>query len=928
MPCMVLKNGVRFLAAKKTTSSAKKKSAAKGRAPASAGRKPASQNQRGRSAAANHMTAESIRQRNQIRAVVLFACAIFLACLVLIPGDNLWKWAHGAILGLFGSWALLWPILMIYVAIVTTLDKPRGSIGGKIWMTALVIVLFCATGYIFGGSMPPQGMKLWDYITSLYLQNSGIGGGVIGGMLGLPLLKAVGDVGARIIVVLLLFVAVMILTGTTLIGLFRTIKKPVDVMSEGLQNARQRREEERQILERDRANIDIPLEPQLPAHPVRSEASALFPQPEPKKAKKEKNEKLDRLQKVFGFDEQQEQSSSAADAVSEKLEEETKAFENAVSAVQETPFPTSPDAVPAEEEISTDGEPISKETPDSAETSVFEPEPGKPAAQPNGSSASDEVENLTQEFMKKKEENDRREATSEQQALYNAAEQMANTYCYPPVTMLAESPHTNPMEETEELQTNGRILVDTLRSFHVETKILDICRGPSVTRYELQPAAGVKISKITGLADDLALNLAATGVRIEAPIPGKAAVGIEVPNKSRNTVRMRELIECNSFQTSKGKLSVALGRDIAGQPVVADLAKMPHLLIAGTTGSGKSVCINSLIISMLYKASPEEVRFLMIDPKAVELTEYNGMPHMLVPVVTDPRKASGALGWAVSEMMNRYKIFSECNVRNLKGYNSLAESQNFQDENGQPMPFMPQIVIIIDELADLMMAAPKEVEESICRLAQLARAAGMHLVVATQRPSVDVVTGLIKANIPSRIALTVSNAVDSRTILDAGGAEKLLGNGDMLFAPVGANKPIRVQGCYVSDGEISSVVEFVKKTKSIDYDENVIQEIERNAASEGEKGEPQDNDNSSTDPMMDEAIKCVVEAGQASTSLLQRRLRLGYARAGRLIDEMEQLGIVGPHEGSKPRQVLMSYAQWLEMNMQKSDPVKTDSFDE
>ena len=454
----------------------------------------------------------------------------------------------------------------------------------------------------------------------------------------------------------------------------------------------------------------------------------------------------------------------------------------------------------------------------------------------------------------------------------------------------------------------------------MQTKILDICRGPSVTRYEIQPAAGVKISKITNLADDLALNLAAAGVRIEAPIPGKAAVGIEVPNKSRHTVRMRDLIESNQFQTSKSKLTVVLGRDIAGEVVAADLSKMPHLLIAGTTGSGKSVCINSLIVSMLYKATPDEVRFLMIDPKAVELTEYNGLPHMLVPVVTDPHKASGALGWAVSEMMKRYKIFAECNVRNLKGYNAQAEAMGFQDENGQPMPAMPQIVIIIDELADLMMAAPKEVEDSICRLAQLARAAGMHLVVATQRPSVDVVTGLIKANIPSRIALTVSNSVDSRTILDAGGAEKLLGNGDMLFAPVGTQKPVRVQGCYVSDAEISSVVEFAKKSKAITYDEKVIEEIERNAANETGKSSDSAEDGDGTgDPMMDEAIKCVVEAGQASTSLLQRRLRLGYARAGRLIDEMEQMGIVGPHEGSKPRQVLMTYAQWLEKNMQKSD---------
>lgn len=911
------------MAEKRTAPSAAKKKPTAKKAAASKAKKPAAQSKRS-SGTATRMTADSIRQRNQRRAVVLFACAIFLGCLVLIPGDNLWKWAHKVVLGLFGGWAFLWPVLMIYVAVVTTLEKPRNSISGKIWVSALVIVLFCATGYIFSGTIPAQGTKLWDYITSLYLNNSGAGGGVVGGMLGLPLLRAVGTLGARIIVILLLFVAIMILTGTTLIGLFRTIKKPVDVMNEGLQNAKQRREEERLILERDRANIDIPLEPQLPAHPVRSETSALFAQPEQKKQKKEKNEKLDKLQRVFGFDEPAE-SPATDEAVNARLEEETRAFEEAVNSVKTAPLPTNEVEVKVESEVVTADDVVSDV---SAETM---PEPAvvleralrhEPAAPQNESEMPDDVKNLTQEFMRKKEENDRIEASFEQQALYMAAEQMANTYCYPPITMMAESPHVDPIRETEELQTNGRILVETLRSFHVETKILDICRGPSVTRYELQPAAGVKISKITGLSDDLALNLAATGVRIEAPIPGKAAVGIEVPNKTRSTVRMRELLESNSFQTSKGKLSVALGRDIAGQPVVADLAKMPHLLIAGTTGSGKSVCINSLIVSMLYKASPDEVRFLMIDPKAVELTEYNGMPHMLVPVVTDPKKASGALSWAVSEMMNRYKIFAECNVRNLKGYNTLAESQDYRDENGQPMPYMPQIVIIIDELADLMMAAPKEVEESICRLAQLARAAGMHLVVATQRPSVDVVTGLIKANIPSRIALTVSNAVDSRTILDSGGAEKLLGNGDMLFAPVGANKPIRVQGCYVSDSEISSVVEFVKKTKAIDYDQNVIEEIEKNAASESDKGDSRDNDSLSTDPMMDEAIKCVVEAGQASTSLLQRRLRLGYARAGRLIDEMEQLGIVGPHEGSKPRQVLMSYAQWAEMNMQKSDPIK------
>ena len=897
--------------AKKTATPAKKKPATKRAAPASSTKKKTNA-RGGKRGQDTHLTAEAIRQKNQIRAVVLFASAILLGCLVLIPGESLWNWAHGAILGLFGSWALLWPVLMIYVAVITAMEKPRGSISGKVWMTVVVIVLFCTTGFVFGGREIPDGLSFWEYIVHLYTQNAGTGGGVVGGLLGLPLIRAAGELGARIIILLLLFVAVMVLTGTTLMGLFRTIKRPVDMVSEGLENARQRREEERLILERD-AQIDVPLEPQLPAHPVRAETPAsLFPPPPEKKKAEKKNDKLERLKSVFGVEESEEQEIASAAEVSasaqesaglpQQVEEGAQALERALEEIEDIP-------IPAPQVDAVRSAPVQKEP-------VFPlPDREKPPVE-EAPPVPDDVKELTEKFMEEKEQKDRKEATPAQVIQYQAAEPV-KAYCFPPVTMLAVSPHGNPAMETEELQTNGRILVDTLKSFGVQTKILDICRGPAVTRYEIQPAAGVKISKITNLSDDLALNLAATGVRIEAPIPGKAAVGIEVPNKSRSTVRMRELVESNSFQTSKSKLSVALGRDIAGQPVIADLAKMPHLLIAGTTGSGKSVCINSLIISMLYKASPDEVRFLMIDPKAVELTEYNGMPHMLVPVVTDPRKASGALGWAVSEMMKRYKIFSECNVRNLQGYNHLAASQDYQDENGQPMPSMPQIVIIIDELADLMMAAPKEVEDSICRLAQLARAAGMHLVVATQRPSVDVVTGLIKANIPSRIALTVSNAVDSRTILDAGGAEKLLGNGDMLFAPVGSTKPLRVQGCYVSDDEISSIVEFVKKAKSIEYDEKVIEEIERNAASES-KGDDSGDSEGGGDPMIDEAIKCVVEAGQASTSLLQRRLRLGYARAGRLIDEMEQLGVVGPHEGSKPRQVLMTYAQWMERNMQQS----------
>lgn len=490
----------------------------------------------------------------------------------------------------------------------------------------------------------------------------------------------------------------------------------------------------------------------------------------------------------------------------------------------------------------------------------------------------------------------------------------ADGYRYPPISLLDEARPVDDSKAQQEQQTNAALLVKTLNDFGVSTKVIDVSRGPSVTRYELEPSAGVKLSKITGLADDIALRLATTGVRIEAPIPNKAAVGIEVPNRVSSMVCLRELIDSPEFSLAKSKLTVALGRDIAGKIVLADLAKMPHLLIAGTTGSGKSVCTNSMIQSILYRASPSDVRMLLIDPKQVEFGVYNGIPHLLVPVVTDPRKAAGALGWAVTEMLNRYKIFAENNVRDLGSYNELAKKSD-------TLHNMPQILIVIDELADLMMAASNEVEDAIVRLAQMARAAGMHLVIATQRPSVDVITGLIKANIPSRLALTVASAVDSRTILDGGGAEKLLGRGDMLFMPVGLPKPMRVQGCFVSNQEVESVVGFLKSTEESEYDEAIIQEIDRQAAASGKSSAKAggDEEEGDGDEMLPQAIEVVVEAGMASTSLLQRKLRLGYARAGRIIDEMERRGIVGPHEGSKPRQVLITRQQWLEMNLNREE---------
>jgi S-DNA-T family DNA segregation ATPase FtsK/SpoIIIE len=436
---------------------------------------------------------------------------------------------------------------------------------------------------------------------------------------------------------------------------------------------------------------------------------------------------------------------------------------------------------------------------------------------------------------------------------------------------------------------NARKLESTLESFGVKAKVLEVVRGPAVTRYEIQPDVGVKVSRIVSLTDDIALALAAKDIRMEAPIPGKAAIGIEVPNTEVSLVTLREVMETNSFQDSKAKLSVAFGRDISGTPIVADLAKMPHLLVAGATGSGKSVCINGIITSILYKARPDEVKFLMVDPKMVELNVYNGIPHLLNPVVTDPRRASLALKKVVKEMENRYELFSKSGTRNIEGYNSFLVK-----EKQKPLPF---IVVIVDELADLMMVAANDVEDSICRLAQMARAAGIHLIIATQRPSVDVITGVIKANIPSRIAFGVSSQIDSRTILDSAGAEKLLGRGDMLFVPVGSNKPTRVQGAYLSDQEVEAVCNAVRSQASADYQPDMVPELDLDE----EMGGATDSDE---DELFDQAVQIILEAKQASVSLLQRRMRIGYTRAARLIDSMEAKGIIGPYEGSKPREVL------------------------
>ena len=500
-------------------------------------------------------------------------------------------------------------------------------------------------------------------------------------------------------------------------------------------------------------------------------------------------------------------------------------------------------------------------------------------------------------------------------------EEEKTVYTFPPESLLKSAPAVANVDISEELNTNAYKLVETLRSFKVRTRVINVSRGPTITRYELAPEEGVRVRAISNLVDDIALSLATTGVRIEAPIPGKAAVGVEVPNKKRETVYLRDLIANDTFRSASAKLTVSVGMDVAGDPVYMDLAKLPHLLIAGTTGSGKSVCMNCLILSLLYKADPNEVKMIMIDPKKVEFSIYNGLPHLITPVVSSAKKAAGALSWAVNEMERRYEHIEAVGVRDIKSYNSITK-------NDPTKEFMPQLVVIIDELADLMMTAPGDVEESICRIAQKGRASGIHLIVGTQRPSVDVITGLIKANIPSRIAFTVSSQTDSRTIIDGAGAEKLIGRGDMLFAPIGLSKPIRVQGAFVSDAEVESVVEHViANSGETIYDDAVMRDIEKEAelcgskkkANLGEESEGGLSGADGSDPMLRAAIELAVESGKISTSLIQRRLSLGYGRAAKLIDQMHDMGIVGAPEGQKPRNVLITASEWAEMVMRSKD---------
>lgn len=787
---------------------------------------------------------EVVQGRRQLLSVIWFAVAVFLLCVVFIPGQNVWLAIHNFIFGVFGVTAYFYPFLLGFVAVLFAMDKIGGSMNAKVIESGILVILVGAAVDIF--TKHNAALTFWQHLTAAYKSGSHLkSGGFLGALVGHPLYLAFGKTGAAITAILLIFVFLMIITGTTLMSLFRTMARPVKSISEQAENAYQARLEReseeaqngKQLKVIKGFNVDIPVDDIPEKRNI------------PKTSLDEKQRKV--VSAYYGETAESEPESPAAPEPEEKTDDIKPEIETALKA--------------AKNEAEAEKRDILTEKP---------AEPTKPA-----------------EFSVPEKE----------------TEPKAEGYSYPPLSLLNKSKATDTAALSAELDHTAGHLVDTLKSFGVETRIVDISRGPTVTRYELQPCAGVKISKITNLADDIALNLATAGVRIEAPIPNKAAVGIEVPNKASAVVGVRGILESPAFINAKSKLTVALGRDIGGNVVVTDIAKMPHGLIAGATGSGKSVCINSIIISLLYKATPDEVKLLMIDPKVVELGIYNGIPHLLVPVVTDPRKAAGALGWSVTEMERRYKMFADRGVRDLAGYNKFVE--NLGDPEVQKMP---HIVIIIDELADLMMTAPNEVEDSINRIAAKARAAGMHLIIATQRPSVDVVTGVIKANIPTRIAFAVSSQIDSRTILDSAGAEKLLGRGDMLFSPVGSTKPNRIQGCFVSDEEVEAVVDYIKSDHTVDYDDDVMVEIERQAAIEKKQKTGLPEDGPEGDPMLDEAIKVVVENGMASTSLLQRKLKLGYARAARIVDEMEQRGVVGPYEGSKPRKVLISKEQLLE----------------
>ncbi len=896
--------------ANKTNNSTKKKTAS------------ASKNIRSRAPRSSAAASQNTRLSPRVKAILFAAAAAVFVLLIIIKGENVWTAVRGFFFGVFGFSIFLVPVALVYLCIVTEKEKLVAHYRAKVILCTLIILFAGALVYVASGAEFKQ-LNFFACLGKLYLQSADtssymtFGCGLLGGILGYPLVFFLGSVPALCICIVacvtLLFIVANLSIKDIAASASRRVTHVREIGEQRAEQRRQRREEKRreQFEEQSEGyNGDYNIDVALSGDKANNSGGIDIPLDEPKGKRKRKKQSAQKGTEIDIAD------TSDENAVDKDLSVDL------INIINRASKPLGQDSESTVEDIADD---ISQEKRSNhVEKGAKQPDPETVPVKQDKKAA--EQADALSEF-----ENAGYSTESEQKP--------EKQYHYPPVQLLKLKSSNNDRNAMEEMQNNAKKLIDTLQSFGVSASIVNICRGPSVTRYELQPAPGVKISKITNLSDDIALNLAANGVRIEAPIPGKAAVGIEVPNKVVSMVTMRELIDSDKFRNSKSKLTTVLGRDISGEIVVADLAKMPHLLIAGTTGSGKSVCVNSILMSILFKSTPDEVKLLLIDPKMVEFSKYKGIPHLLVPVVSDAKKAAGALGWAVSEMLQRYKIFSEYDCKDIDSYNALIEKnldyisknppvpdeegelkQSVIEINGLPVAKekMSRVVIAIDELADLMMAAPSEVEDSICRLAQMARAAGMHLILATQRPTVNVITGLIKANVPSRISLKVSSNMDSRTILDTGGGEKLIGRGDMLFSPVGAPKPMRVQGCYASDEEIEGVTNYIKKSYSAQYNADIEEKIKRIAAEEIAVGKKQNDHGSGSDDgldvdsKMDEAIRCVIEAGQASTSLLQRRLKVGYARAGRMIDDMEQMGIVGPHQGSKPRDVLITLNDWLE----------------
>ena len=858
----------------------------------------------------------------RVRAILYAAVAAVFVCIIFIKGSNVWTMIRSFFFGVLGFGIFLVPVTLFYLCVMTEKEKQVARYKLKLFL-CVVIILFIGALIYAGSGAKYSDMNFFACLGNLFKDASDTSRymtfdcGIIGGLLGYPLVVLFGSTAALftsfvVTAALILIVANISIKDMTAAA-SRTAVHIREASEEMARARRERREENRERKLAERGDIDIALE----GENRKSSGSFIDIPLDDKKIKVKKAKSA-----VNGID------TDIADSKEENAADKDLS-QDLINIINRA---SKPMGKSADNTVSALAEDISNEK-STSDAEYLQNE------------SDSKTESIAKKALLKSKKDNSEEAGDEIAEQLDRAVRSDNSqseekkYQFPPIQLLKPKLNSDDGDAMEEMQNNAKKLIDTLTSFGVKASIVNICRGPSVTRYELQPAPGVKISKITNLSDDIALNLAANGVRIEAPIPGKAAVGIEVPNKVVSMVTMRELIDSDKFKNSKSKLTTVLGRDISGEIVVTDLAKMPHLLIAGTTGSGKSVCVNSILMSILYKATPDEVKLLLIDPKMVEFSKYKGIPHLLIPVVSDAKKAAGALAWAVNEMLQRYKIFSEYDCKDIDSYNSLIEkNMNYMEKNppvvneegeevqpvlevnGLPVAKekMSRVVIAIDELADLMMAAPSEVEDSICRLAQMARAAGMHLILATQRPTVNVITGLIKANVPSRISLKVSSNTDSRTILDTGGGEKLIGRGDMLFSPVGAPKPIRVQGCYASDEEIEGVTHYIKKAYSAQYNSEIEEKIKRIAAEEIAQGKKSgDSDSSSdegldVDSKMEEAIKCVIEAGQASTSLLQRRLKVGYARAGRMIDDMEQMGVVGPHQGSKPRDVLMTYNEWLE----------------